>query len=136
MPEPLLEIQASNGVVITTLRERFPLLAGAHVKEPEAAVVRTGGQRIAVRGERQARNAVAPSVGEAAQLLAGFQVPEAGEIVPLVVVETAGRHPLAVRREGDAEYRLEGGRQARLRVFGREVADRLAALEVGQVNGL
>ena len=89
-----------------------------------------GGQRFPVGRKRQLPDAVALlSVHEAAKLLAGFHVPEPGEVVVLVVVVTAARHQLAVRREGDAADAARG------RSCG-EIADRLAALEVDQVNDL
>ncbi len=124
---------------VAVLGERAPFLAGVHVKEPEegAALSAERGQGFAVGRKRQAPNAVAlPAVPESAHLLAGFHVPQPGEIVLLHVPVTATRHPFAVGREGDREDLREAARQGRLRIIVYKIADRLAAGEVDQVNVL
>src|SRR5438132_731560 len=76
---------------VAVLRERFPFVAGVHVKESEnIAGLRTKRrQRLPVGRKRQTLDAVALlSVHKSAQLLAGFDFPQPGEVVAFLVAVT------------------------------------------------
>src|SRR4029077_21121077 len=112
------------------LRERFQQFAGVHVKEAKehAGLGAKCSQRFPVGRERQTRDAGALlSVHEAAKLLAGLHIPQACEVVLLLVFVTSARHQFAVRRERDCENAREAIWQSRLWIIERKITDRLAA---------
>src|SRR5262249_49315684 len=117
------EGDAADAVAVRRQGPQFP--AGLDVPEAQPRVVPAAGQGLAVGRERQGADPT-PAGGEAAQLLAGGDLPEPGEVVALLAVVAAAREQLAVRRERGREYK----------VLVREGAGRRPAGEVEQVHPL